>query len=515
MSGSLTQGSVIPPQPTAADTQVQYPEWYQDLLYNIDNAANNLASQPYTQFPGPQIAEPSTGTQAAQGLVYNNLGNYKGALSRADQNTANASVPLTSSVIGGYADPYYSTLKDAGTGVTGALGYVGGNLGQDYTGSLNQEAGTAGQSFTDLLNQSASRGGQAYTGLLNQGALSSAGDYTSALANNSLPIGQAYTGALNQATEGAIPSYLDPYLDKVVGGLQSTLNTNLFQNTLPAIQDKFVSAGQTRSPQEAQLTSEAIYANQQALGQAVGPALSHAYDTALGAAQSAAGTGFRSGDQFSTSGLSAGTGAANTGLNAGIGTANTGLSTGANTAYTGLSSGLGAANSGFGYGSTGYGLGTSTAQDQQRMQQTTGAQFGQLGALTQQLGGYDVGQLAAAGQATDTNNQANVNAAINNFNAQQQWPYQNEAFASNITRGQSVPSNTYTVGLSPSAANSYTASPLASFVGTTLGGAALNNGLSTATANSLNSTQQLRKGGRVKPSNDNRKGALSMYRGAA
>jgi len=463
MSGSLFQGAVIPPQPTASDTSSSYPAWLQDYVFNLGQAATNLSSQPYEQFPGPTVATPSNATLAAQALAGNNVGNWRPDINQAYTNTESAATPLDAAGINSYASPYYQAVQNAGTGITGALSQASGNAGADYT---------------DFLNR---------------GALGNAGAYTGQLAGSAVPTGQYYTGALNQATQSAIPSYLSPYLGNVVGGIESALNTNLFQNTLPAIQDKFVSAGQSRSPQEAQLTSEAIYANQNALGQAVAPALEQGYTTALGAAQNASNAGFGAGNQFSTAGLSAATGAANTGLNAGIG----------------------AANTGFGLGSTGYGLGTSTAQNQQQMQQATGAQLGQLGALTQQLGGYDVGQLAASGQAQDTTSQANLNAAQNQFNAQQQWPYQNLAFASNIIRGQPVASNTYTVGLTPSSQNSYTASPLSAFIGTTLGASSIANGLNNSTtANALNSAQQLRKGGRVR-ANDNRRGALSTSRRAA
>ena len=63
---------------------------------------------------------------------------------------------------------------------------------------------------------------------------------------------------------------------------------------------------------------------------------------------------------------------------------------------------------------------------------------------------------------------------MNNFYSQEQWPYQNLSYASNIIRGQDVPSNTMQVGLT-TPQTSYTASPLSSFTGTVLAGSALNN----------------------------------------
>ena len=84
---------------------------------------------------------------------------------------------------------------------------------------------------------------------------------------------------------------------------------------------------------------------------------------------------------------------------------------------------------------------------------------------------------------------------MNNFQQQQQWPYQNLAFANNLIKGLQVPSNTQTVGTSYNPSQSYTASPLSSFVGTTLGASALSNGSAYA------------KGGKVR-----RRGALSLAR---
>ena len=122
---------------------------------------------------------------------------------------------------------------------------------------------------------------------------------------------------------------------------------------------------------------------------------------------------------------------------------------------------------------SGYSGAVGTALQEQGAQQTGGAQMGQLGALTQQLGAADVGQLAASGQAQDTTNQANINASMNNFYAQQQWPYQNLTYASNIIRGQAVPSNTMQVGLQYPPSGSYGPSPLATGLGVATGASAL------------------------------------------
>lgn len=336
MSGSLFTGSVIPNVPTGSDTSSNYPLWLQQYVSNLANAATNVASQPYSQFPGQQIATPSADTQEAWQMAQNNVGDYQPALNQAVAQTQAGSSPLTAA---------------------------------------------------------------------------------------------------------GIQQYLNPYTQNVIGGLQSASNMNLTQNQLPAISSQFVGAGQAASPQMMQADNNALYQSNQALDQATAGALSQGYNTA-----------------------------------------------------------------------------TTTAEQQQALQLQGGAQMGALGSLTQQLGGYDVGQVAAAGQAQDTTNQANINSAMNNFYAQQQWPYQNLAFASNIIRGQPVASNTQTVGSQPSTTNNYTASPLSAFIGTTLGGSALLSGASgnnsAAALNSVNAANAGAEGGhfkkgKFKPANENRKGALS------
>ncbi len=305
---SLFSGTPIPQQPTGSDASTNYPLWQQQYVYDLSSAAQNLASQPYSAYPGQQVATPSAATQRAQGMALSDVGNYQGALSNAYNLTSQAGTPLSASQINGY---------------------------------------------------------------------------------------------------------LNPYTSNVIGGLQNAANTNLIQNQLPAISSQFVKSGQAASPQMMQADNNALYQSNQALDQATAGALSSGYNTA-----------------------------------------------------------------------------TQTAEQQQQMAQTAGAQYGQLGALTQQLGAGDVAQVSAAGQQQDTANQANINASMNNFYAQQQWPYQNLSYASNIIRGQAVPSNTMQVGLQPASASSYTASPVAALTGTTLAASSLG----------------LARGGRVK-----RRGALTHH----
>jgi hypothetical protein len=247
--------------------------WLQQSEFGLNNAASQLASSPYQQFPGPQVAAPSAQTQQAWNLAGQNVGAWNPYIQQAANLTGQAAAPITSSDISQFLNPYENY-------VTGAL------------------------------------------------------------------------------------------------------NTNLMNNILPQVQSQFVSAGQAASPQQAQVAGQAIYGTQQAAGQAL--------------AQN----------------------------------------------YTGALSAL---------------------QQQRAQEQSAGAQYGQLGQATAQLGAADVSQLAAAGQGQDVLSQANLNTAMNNWQQQQQWPYQQLGFESDIIRGTPIQQSTQTMGqYYPQA---YGASPFAAALG--------------------------------------------------
>src|SRR5580658_3287291 len=97
MSGALSSlfsGSITPPQPTGSDTSTGGPVWLQDYLYNVDQAASNLAAQPYTPFPGPSVATPSSATTQAWQQASANQGDWQPQLTQA-QNTTNGALNLS------------------------------------------------------------------------------------------------------------------------------------------------------------------------------------------------------------------------------------------------------------------------------------------------------------------------------------------------------------------------------------------------------------------------------------
>ena len=244
MSGSIFAGSPIPGQPTGNDTNTSFPLWQQQYVYNLSNAATNLAGSPYVAYPGQQVAQPFRRHARPRGIWPKIMsGNYQGALNQA----------------------------------------------------------------TSLTGQAAQ------------------------------PIGPQQ---INQ--------YLSPVHPGRCGSLAAGIEHELHAEPVAGDPSQFVGAGQAASPQQMQADNNALYQTNQALDQSTAQALQSGYQGAL-----------------------------------------------------------------------------STALQEQQQQQTAGAQYGQLGALTQELGAGDVAQVAGAGQAQDTTNQANINAAMNNFYAQQQWPYQN------------------------------------------------------------------------------------------
>ncbi len=210
-----------------------------------------------------------------------------------------------------------------------------------------------------------------------------------------LNAGSALTQSASQPlSQSDISSFLNPYQNYVTGAL----NQNLMQNILPGVQDKFVSAGQSRSPQESQMTDQAIYGTQQAAGQA----LAGGYQGAL-----------------------------------------------------------------------------NSLLQQRQQQQAGGNSLANMGALTQSLGAQDVGALAGAGQAQDVLAQQNLNAGLSQFQQQQQWPYQQIGFLSDIARGlpvQAAGSTTQTAGTQYLSPNSYAPSPLTTLAGSGAQGAALGTG---------------------------------------
>lgn len=574
MSGTLSflsQGNPIPPQPTGSDTATSFPLWLQQYTANLASAANNVASQPYTQYPGTQVAQPSADTQAAWNLTNQNLGSYNPSLWRANELTNQGGAPIQT------PSPITANQIQAPSQISAGTINAPNAISSPWIQAPNEIRASQIQAPGAITSPNI-QANQIYA--------------PNAITTPTIQSPDAITAdnVSAQAISAAdINKYLNPYQDQVIGALRQQANSNFFDDILPVLQDKFVSAGQSRSPQEMQATNNALYKHSTALDNAIANSLAAGYTGALNTAVQQQGflTNLGQQQQGFQTGLSERQQAQNLGLTQqqqGLQTAlaqqQQGFRTGVEQQQQGFQTGLQQQQQGFQTGlaerqqaqnlgltqqqqalqlalaqqqqgfrtgidqqqqgfQTGLAerqqaqnlgleqqqqaLRTALAQQQQTQNlalsqqqqgflsnlglqnqqnaltvadrnrtaaQTAGAQFGQLGALQQQLGAADVGQLAASGQAQDTTNQANINAALNNFYAQQQWPYQNLGFASNVVRGLPVNTNQQVVGQTYNGA--YTASPLSQFIGTTIGASALG----------------LKHGGRVS-------GALSQWRKVA
>jgi len=192
-------------------------------------------------------------------------------------------------------------------------------------------------------------------------------------------------GALTSAatkpwSAGDVTPFLNPFQDYVTQGL----NRNLNQNLLPDISARFVSAGQSRSPQEQEMTMRAARDTQGAIGEAM---------------------------------------------------------------------------------AGGYGSALNAALAQRGQMMSGGAQFGELGALSQRLGLGDIGQMAASGSAQDRYRQGNLDQAYGDFAEQRAFPYQNLTYLSDIIRGLPTQYGGYTTQqVGTSYPGAYAPSPFASFL---------------------------------------------------
>lgn len=84
------------------------------------------------------------------------------------------------------------------------------------------------------------------------------------------------SSAATPLTSSDVSTFLNPYQDYVTKGITQ----NFKENVLPSIQDKFVSAGQSRSPQEAEITGRAT----RDLNTSVGQSMAGTYQSALNSA---------------------------------------------------------------------------------------------------------------------------------------------------------------------------------------------------------------------------------------
>src|SRR5579859_2770480 len=225
-------GNSAPAQPATTTTVQDIPAWEQGYVTNLLGKAQAISDQPYQQFPGPQIAG-FTPDQLQSFSNVENLGGQIAPLNAAANNSVAAGTNTANNIFGAGAGNInaatgYNPLQAVAPYLGAAAGYNSAAAAQPW---LNQAAG-----------------------------------YQSAAANTATPQG--------------IQSYLSPYTNNVVSGIQNEANLNWNQNILPAINDKFIGTGQYGSGRNAQVLGREAGNFQTGLSSNVANALENGYGVA-------------------------------------------------------------------------------------------------------------------------------------------------------------------------------------------------------------------------------------------
>lgn len=424
MSGG---GSSAPAQPSTT-TQVQdIPAWEQGYVTDLLGRAQAISNQPYQQFQGPQVA----GFTPDQLAAFSNIENA-GTANQTNQNAALGSA-------------------NAGAGTANNIYNAG-------AGDVNASTG-----YNPLAAVSP--------------YLNSASNYNSAAASQPwLNQAAGFQGAAAMAgSPQGIQSYMSPYTNSVVNGIQNEANQNWNQNIMPEVNDKFVGFGQYGSGRNAQVLGQAAGNFQTGLSSNISNALQSGYTTAGNQAQNEANILSGLGGQSLTGATAAGN-LQNQQIGNLLNQAQA-AGTATNQQATNLQ------NAGTALGNL-----TSTQAGQQLAAGTT------LGNLGAQAAGTNLTQnqaLQATGQQQQQLNQTNLNTAMQDWQNQVNYPAQQTEYLNQIIRGLPAPvASTSSSQTTPA----YSTSPLSSIGGAGIGALALNG----SNGNPLGTATGLKEGGIVK-----------------
>jgi hypothetical protein len=196
VSSFLNEGAAIPQGSALTDMtkQTVMPEWYTNYAMDILSGQNAIANRPYATAPMPRVAaftpmqEKSFGMTDAAASAYQPMLN---AATTATQSAMAAPGSLATS------QPYFNQAMNL-NGVTAA------------TPGLQQGAQFTAQS-TDALGMNAA---------------------------------QPYLNAAGQTSVSNIGAYMNPYNDAVTNRIGELGTRNLTENLLPAIEGRYIQAGQ-------------------------------------------------------------------------------------------------------------------------------------------------------------------------------------------------------------------------------------------------------------------------------
>jgi hypothetical protein len=381
---------------------------------------------------GSPLAFLFQGTTPAQGTNYGqNTTNVPTWLQEYTQGVLAQANSLAATPYQTYGGP---RIAPQTTDQTGAASTVEGLQGQ-YQAPVSQ----AQQLAASSADPSAISGALGYLPQAQQGIQSALGTANTGYGGALDTLGQSQ-GMINSALNPTA-AQMNPYAQNVIGAAETQAG-QFWQNQLqPSIQQQYAAAGQSGS--SADLRAQTQGANQLAESiQSTGDAaLSQAYQQAQSA------------------------GLAGAQQEAGIGTAQAGVAGQQGALGVQGASALGS------LGQIGGGLG----YEQGVLGLQGAGTLGSLAQTGQNLGLQGAGALDTVGQEQQTQNQQNLNLGYQDFLNQQQYPYQQASWLSQMIGGTANPTNT--PGMSTTAQTSYApstgASPLNQAIGTYAG---LNSG---------------------------------------
>ncbi len=396
-------------QPSTTTQITDIPEWQKEYVTDLMGKAQAIAAEPYQQFAGQQIA----GFTPQQLQAFQNI-QGSGAYNQANQNAA----MQTAQAGANSAGDIYNT----------GAGYVNASTGYNPLDAISPYLNSAS-------GYNAASAAQPW---LNQ-----AGSYQSQAVQAGSPLG--------------IQSYMSPYTDSVVRGIQDQANLNWNQNIMPGLNDKFVGSGQYGSGRNAQVLGQAAGNFQTGLSANVANALQSGYGMAGSqAAQQAA----------LLSGLG---GQSLTGANTAAGAQSSQI---ANLLNQGTAAGTAAQQQATNLQNAGTQLG-NLAATQAGQQTAAGTALGNLGSQAASTNLAQNQALQGAGQQQQQLNQSNLDLAKQDWMSQVNWPKEQTQYLNQIIRGLPQSSLTTSSSLQTPA---YSVSPLSGVSGALTAGLGLLTG---------------------------------------
>jgi hypothetical protein len=436
---SLFQGS---PQTATSYTtsSTETPKWMQDAIYNQIQMATNVANMPYQPYELPTVAELSPLQQQAYQQVQANQGAWQPGLSAAQTGMQGLS---TQGTAGGLQEAQGKYLRPelVGQNLEAGQGYFNRAGAMDIVGAAQPALSRAGT--MDVYGA-----GSPY--------LTQAGTTTAqSMADSALRQASPYLRQAAQAASTGIGQYMSPYQQNVMDVIAKQGARNLQENLLPAVAESFIKAGQFGSRGMGQFGERALRDTQEAILNQQSQLANQGYAQALGASQSdlarqaqlASTAGQLSGTDLSRM-LQAGAQYANIGQTAGQLTSqqmqnlmNLGQTQGQLTGQQmSQLANLGQAQTAAGQAQQQYGLNAAQATQQAQAQDLARQQSAlqQMAAMAQQqqsMGYADTAALEAAGKAQQEQAQAQLNAAQQQYQAEQLYPKQQLDWLNTQIRG--------------------------------------------------------------------------------